>query len=168
MYTAQTNFLNVLHTSIYPANDKLWVTISHRTNITSTNIPILLHAMVPYWHTTYHSNQVRAAGISKSMRNKYLEGLGCWPSRWNNHILKWQKWTDSEECCPLGMLRYMALLRTDISEEHIASIMRVTRIGKLGTLAETSNRGTQRRNAELIEFIATALSHKHSQQYITS
>jgi hypothetical protein len=44
-----------------------------------------------------------------------------------------------------GMLRYVALVKTDISEELSASIMRVTRIGELGTtLAVTSNRRTLR------------------------
>jgi hypothetical protein len=38
-----------------------------------------------------------------------------------------------------GMLRRVALVRTDVSEEHIASFIRVTRIGELGTtLAVTS------------------------------
>jgi hypothetical protein len=41
------------------------------------------------------------------------------------------------------MLRRVALVRTDISEERIASIIRVTRIGELGTMfAVTSNRST--------------------------
>jgi hypothetical protein len=45
------------------------------------------------------------------------------------------------------MLRRVALVRTDVSEERIASIIRVTRIGKLGaTLAVTNNRRTLRRN----------------------
>jgi hypothetical protein len=38
------------------------------------------------------------------------------------------------------MLRRVALVRTDISEEHRVSIIRVTRIGELGTLVVTSNR----------------------------
>jgi hypothetical protein len=39
------------------------------------------------------------------------------------------------------MLRRVALVRTDVSEELSASIIRVTRIGELGTtLALTSNR----------------------------
>jgi hypothetical protein len=39
-----------------------------------------------------------------------------------------------------GMLRRVALVRTDVSEELSASIIRVTRIGALGTtLAVTSN-----------------------------
>jgi hypothetical protein len=39
------------------------------------------------------------------------------------------------------MLRHVALVRTDVSEELSASIIRLTRIGELGTvLAVTSNR----------------------------
>jgi hypothetical protein len=46
-----------------------------------------------------------------------------------------------------GMLRRVALVRTDVSEELSASFIRVTRIGELGTtLAATSNRRTLRRN----------------------
>jgi hypothetical protein len=40
-----------------------------------------------------------------------------------------------------GMLRRVALVRTDVSEEPSASFIRVTRLGGLGTtLAATSNR----------------------------
>jgi SpoU rRNA methylase family enzyme len=35
------------------------------------------------------------------------------------------------------MLRHVALVRTDVSEELSASIIRVTRIGEVGTLAIT-------------------------------
>jgi hypothetical protein len=43
------------------------------------------------------------------------------------------------------MLRRVALVRTDVSEEFSASFIRVTRIGELGTrLAVTSNRRTLR------------------------
>jgi hypothetical protein len=46
-----------------------------------------------------------------------------------------------------GMLRRVDLVRTDVSEERIASIIRVTRIGGIGTtLAVTSNGSTLRRN----------------------
>jgi hypothetical protein len=42
-----------------------------------------------------------------------------------------------------GMLRRVALVRTDVSEKPSASFIRVTRIGELGTaLAVTSNRRT--------------------------
>jgi hypothetical protein len=45
------------------------------------------------------------------------------------------------------MLRRVALVRTDISEKRNASIIRVTRIGELGTkLALTSNRRKLGRN----------------------
>jgi hypothetical protein len=40
------------------------------------------------------------------------------------------------------MLRRVALVRTDVSEELSSSIIRMTRIGELGTLAVTSNRRT--------------------------
>jgi hypothetical protein len=44
-----------------------------------------------------------------------------------------------------GMLRRVALVRTDVSEEPSASFIRVARIGALGTtLAATSNRRTLR------------------------
>jgi hypothetical protein len=46
---------------------------------------------------------------------------------------------------PSGMLRCVALVRMDVSEEPTASIIRVTRIGELDiTLAVTSNRRTQK------------------------
>jgi hypothetical protein len=44
-----------------------------------------------------------------------------------------------------GMLRHVALVKTDVSEERSASIIKVTRIGELGTtLVLTSNRPTLR------------------------
>jgi hypothetical protein len=50
-----------------------------------------------------------------------------------------------------GMLRRVALVITDVSEEFSAPIIRETRIGELGTtLAVTSNRHTLRRNANTI------------------
>jgi hypothetical protein len=49
-----------------------------------------------------------------------------------------------------GMCRRAALVRTEVSEERIAYIIRVTRIGELGTLAVTSNRSMLRRNLRLL------------------
>jgi hypothetical protein len=43
-----------------------------------------------------------------------------------------------------GMLRRVDLVRTDVSEELSASVIKVTRISELGTLAVTSNRRTLR------------------------
>jgi hypothetical protein len=45
-----------------------------------------------------------------------------------------------------GMLRRVAFVRADVSEEFSASFIRVTRICEIGTtLAVTSNRSTKRR-----------------------
>jgi hypothetical protein len=45
------------------------------------------------------------------------------------------------------MLRCVALVRTNVSKELSASMIRMARIGELGTtLAVTSNRRTLRRN----------------------
>jgi hypothetical protein len=45
-----------------------------------------------------------------------------------------------------GVLRHVSLVRTDVSEQHIASIIRVTIIGELGTtLVVTTNRSKLRR-----------------------
>jgi hypothetical protein len=43
------------------------------------------------------------------------------------------------------MLRRVALVRTDVSEELSASFIRETTIGELGTIALTSNRRTLRK-----------------------
>jgi hypothetical protein len=49
-----------------------------------------------------------------------------------------------------GMLLRVALVRTDVSEERIASIIRVKRIGDVGrTLAVTNNRHMPQRNIYL-------------------
>jgi hypothetical protein len=57
------------------------------------------------------------------------------------------------------MLRREALVRTDVSEELIASFIRVIRIVELvTTLAVTSNRRTLRRNAKL--HLALFLVHR--------
>jgi hypothetical protein len=44
------------------------------------------------------------------------------------------------------MLRYVAHVRTDVSEERSTCITRVTRIGELDTLAVTSNQPMLQRN----------------------
>jgi hypothetical protein len=50
-----------------------------------------------------------------------------------------------------GILRHVALVRTDVSEEPSASFIRVTRISELGTtLAATSNRRMLRSMRQLL------------------
>jgi hypothetical protein len=46
------------------------------------------------------------------------------------------------------MLRRVALVGTEVSEELSASIIRVTKIGEVGTLAVTSNPRKLRRNTQ--------------------
>jgi hypothetical protein len=51
-----------------------------------------------------------------------------------------------------GMLRRVALVRTDVSEELSASFIRLTRIAELGrTLDVTANRRTLRRNTLFLQ-----------------
>jgi hypothetical protein len=57
-----------------------------------------------------------------------------------------------------GMLRRVALVRTDVSEELSDSFIRVTKIGELGTtLAVTSNRHTLRRNTKALSSSETSV-----------
>jgi hypothetical protein len=50
-----------------------------------------------------------------------------------------------------GLLRRVALVITDVSEERGSSFIRVTKIGELGTTqAATSNRRTLRRNTSVL------------------
>jgi hypothetical protein len=59
-----------------------------------------------------------------------------------------------------GILRRVALVRTDVSEELSASFNRVTRIGELGTtLAVTSNRRMLRRNTKFLRNVDSYKSH---------
>jgi hypothetical protein len=55
------------------------------------------------------------------------------------------------------MLRHMAVVRSDISEELSAYIIRVTRISELGTLALTSNRRTLQRSTKCTKCIQSVL-----------
>jgi hypothetical protein len=55
-----------------------------------------------------------------------------------------------------AMLRRVALIRTDVSEE-LSAFIRATRIGELGTaLGVTSNRRTLRRNTSVRRLLVTA------------
>jgi hypothetical protein len=65
------------------------------------------------------------------------------------------------------MLRRVALLRTDVSEESGASFIRVTRIGELGTTqAVTSNRRTVRRLGVCIP--EDDIPHSHRRENLKS
>jgi hypothetical protein len=62
--------------------------------------------------------------------------------------LKVKRTEATRRMAPSGMLRLVALVRTDVLEELSTLIIRVTRIGELGiTLAVTINRSRLRRNS---------------------
>jgi hypothetical protein len=59
-----------------------------------------------------------------------------------------------------GILRRVALVRTDVSEEISASFIRVTRIFELGTrLAVNSNQSRQGRNTKFLRNVGSYKSH---------
>jgi hypothetical protein len=70
-------------------------------------------------------------------------------------LLYWQRSWEQHNCrmASSGMLRRVALVRTDVSEELSASIIRTTRIGELGYLAITSNRCSVRRRNAISELL---------------
>jgi hypothetical protein len=56
-----------------------------------------------------------------------------------------------------GLIRRVALVRTDVSEEPGASFIRLTKIGELGTThAATSNRRKLRRNTSISSVLTRA------------
>jgi hypothetical protein len=68
-----------------------------------------------------------------------------------------------------GLLRRVAHVRTDISEEPGASFIRVTEISALGTTqAATSNRRTLRRNATRRNNPEDTILHSHRRENLKS
>jgi hypothetical protein len=71
-----------------------------------------------------------------------------------------------------GLLRRVAVVRTDVSEELSASFIRVTRIGELRTtLAATSNRRTLRRKvtrATRRDIPEDTIHHSHRRENLKS
>jgi hypothetical protein len=59
------------------------------------------------------------------------------------------------------MLHCVALVRIDVSDDRVASIIRVRRLIELGTLAVTSNRSMLRRNTMVLPVVVVkALCYK--------
>jgi hypothetical protein len=66
------------------------------------------------------------------------------------------------------MLRRMALVRTDVSEELSVSFIRVTRIGEIGTTLAVTNRGTLRRILHNLRRLLVTASAVHSIQILVT
>jgi hypothetical protein len=95
----------------------------------SSDVLTRIHA---YAHTHADTHSLTAV---YSPAELYRRALGTLVKR----LLQNRNW----RMASCGMLRHVALVRTDVSEELSASISRVKRIGELGTtLAVTSNRST--------------------------
>jgi hypothetical protein len=76
-------------------------------------------------------------------RSKFCYGYGCLDCVFH-YAIRLQCYGKTMSS---GLLYHVALVRTEVSEQCIVSIIRVTRICELGTtLAVTSNRSTLRRN----------------------
>jgi hypothetical protein len=66
-----------------------------------------------------------------------------------------------------GMLRRLALVRTDVSEELSASFIRVTKIAELGTTqAATSNRRTLRKKYQVRQLLTRATRRNNPEDTI--
>jgi hypothetical protein len=65
------------------------------------------------------------------------------------------------------MWHRVALVRTEVSEDRIASIIRVTRIGELGTLLVSSNRSTLRRKIRVLRLLDTVSVVPSSPIFVT-
>jgi hypothetical protein len=78
----------------------------------------------------------------------HIQSIKC-PTIITIHLLELVQQANKWRMVSSGMLRRVALVRTDVSEELSAFFIRVTRIGELGTtLTVTSNRRTLRRNTK--------------------
>jgi hypothetical protein len=113
---------------------------------------------IPGTHLRQGPNQpqgLSAAGMIRSTEKHSMTSLG-----YESETMK--SYVTVQSLASSGMLRSVALIRTDVSEEFSTSFIRVTRIGELETrLAVTCNRRTLRRNGNspiLVTLMKEALS----------
>jgi hypothetical protein len=117
------------------------------------------------WLDTSCSDRYFVASLSPSRQTTHHHVLSLWAGYLMCVIwlsLGWlQSGRDLFRMASSSMLHHVAIVRTDVSVELRASIIRVTRIGELGTmLAVTSNRRTLQRNSSpfLVALMMEALS----------
>jgi hypothetical protein len=111
------------------------------------------------------SPQRDTSSSSRHAWYRHVRGLDLWPCREPDKSLGTGQ--DNIRRMPSSvMLRRVALLRTDISEDRGSSIIRVIRIGALGTvLAASNNRRTLRRNTILNSVIYYTTLHYTTLHY---
>jgi hypothetical protein len=127
--------MNRFHTA-FDMNSKLYL-------ITQNNLTFFFQASLKQMNKTPEIDSIADEFLSESRSSL------CW----HKHLSTARydvingKLDDKGRMVSSGMLRRLALVRSDVSEEPSASFIRVTKIGELGTaLAATSNRRTLRRN----------------------
>jgi hypothetical protein len=89
-------------------------------------------------------------------------GYICMHSSFTSHARTsiHETWYIQRKIVSSGLLRRVALVRRNVSEELSASFIRVTRIGELGiTLAVTSNRRTLRTNTKFLRNVGYYKRH---------
>jgi hypothetical protein len=98
------------------------------------------------YNKDYYKHLVNRMSPRDVMGNRAVKNVGQANTEWNynrkeSDNVRFKVFTAVTTRMPsFGMLRCVALVRTDISEEHSTTIIRM-RIGELGTmLAVTSNR----------------------------
>jgi hypothetical protein len=124
-----------------------WHTTGHFTN--SHNIYSPYYKILSGWKQEIYWNTILVSYIfCRKLSWAYKDAEIDWWIHAPENFVLCKIWGfdggDYEECRLLGCLDLMALVRTDVSEEFSAPIIRLRIIGELGTtLAVTSNRGTQ-------------------------
>jgi hypothetical protein len=106
----------------------------------------------PYWSKRIEWGDVMWCGENRFQQVRLKEWYIC--GSWNRHFvitwtlwdLRFSRWWLRRESS--GMLRPAALVKRDVSEWLSSSIIRMTRIGELGTLSVTSNRRTLKMEAQ--------------------
>jgi hypothetical protein len=92
---------------------------------------------------SFHSQNTHRHIPHRLLRNHYPHTVSHKVYIWDLRFSRRWLWRMASS----GMLRRVALVRTDVSKERSASFIRARRIGEIGTaLAVTSNRRTLRRN----------------------
>jgi hypothetical protein len=103
----------------------------------------MIHCTITAHHTNIFKLHHYICWMARRFSLLYIYVWGrprcIWPMHYDLQDLLWRMPSS-------GMLRGVALVRTNVSEERTASIIRATRIGKPGNLAVTSNQHTLWRN----------------------